>query len=48
VPHRDMSNCSETFRISIFDRAYVHTGKQDREYSRMRHRVFDSRQEAHY
>jgi len=34
--------------ISIFDRAFVHTGKLDREYSRMLHRVFDSRQEADY
>ncbi len=34
--------------ISIFDRAFVHTGKLDREYSRMLHRVFDCRQEADY
>lgn len=34
--------------ISIFDRAFVHTGKLDREYSRLLHRVFDSRQEADY
>lgn len=34
--------------ISIFDKAFVHTGKLGREYSRMLHRVFESRQEADY
>jgi uncharacterized protein (UPF0332 family) len=34
--------------ISIFDRAFVRTGKLSREYSRMLHRIFESRQEADY
>lgn len=34
--------------ISIFDKAFVHTGKLRREYSRMLHRAFESRQEADY
>jgi uncharacterized protein (UPF0332 family) len=34
--------------ISIFDKAFIHTGKLDREYSRMLHRIFESRQEADY
>jgi uncharacterized protein (UPF0332 family) len=34
--------------ISIFDKAFVHTGKLSRVYSKMLHRVFESRQEADY
>jgi uncharacterized protein (UPF0332 family) len=34
--------------ITIFDRAIVHTGRLDREYSRMLHRMFDARQECDY
>jgi uncharacterized protein len=34
--------------ISIFDKAFVHSGRLRREYSRMLHRIFESRQEADY
>lgn len=34
--------------ISIFDKEIVHTGLLGREYSRMLHRTFDSRQESDY
>lgn len=34
--------------ISLFDRLIVHTGKLDRRYSRMLHRLFDARQESDY
>jgi uncharacterized protein (UPF0332 family) len=34
--------------ILIFDKTFVHTGKLRREYSRMLHHIFESRQEADY
>jgi uncharacterized protein (UPF0332 family) len=34
--------------IAAFDRAFVHTGRLDREHSRTLHRLFDARQEADY
>lgn len=34
--------------IAIFDRELVHTGKFDRRFSRMLHRMFDTRQECDY
>ncbi|MFH1026049.1 MAG: HEPN domain-containing protein [Nitrospirota bacterium] len=34
--------------ISLFDRTMVHTGKLDRKYSRILHRLFDARQESDY
>jgi uncharacterized protein (UPF0332 family) len=34
--------------ISIFDKDFVHTGKIDKQYSRMLHKVFDARQEGDY
>lgn len=34
--------------IAIFDKEFVHSGKIDRRYSRMLHRMFDTRQECDY
>lgn len=34
--------------IAIFDKEFVHTGKLDRPFSRMLHRMFDARQECDY
>lgn len=34
--------------ISIFDKDFVHTGKIDRRYSKILHRIFDVRQECDY
>ena len=34
--------------ISIFDREIVHAGRLERDYSRMLHRLFDTRQECDY
>lgn len=34
--------------IAIFDKAIVHTGRLGRDYSRMLHRMFDTRQECDY
>jgi uncharacterized protein (UPF0332 family) len=34
--------------IALFDRHFVHTGRLDRDYSKMLHRAFDCRQEADY
>ncbi len=34
--------------ISMFDRFIVRTGKMDREYSRILHRIFNARQESDY
>jgi uncharacterized protein len=34
--------------IAIFDKTIIHTGRLDRDYSRMLHRMFDSRQECDY
>jgi uncharacterized protein (UPF0332 family) len=34
--------------IAIFDMAFVHTGKLGQDYSRMLHRMFDTRQEFDY
>lgn len=34
--------------IGIFDKEIVHTGRLGREYSRMLHRMFDTRQECDY
>jgi uncharacterized protein (UPF0332 family) len=34
--------------ISIFDKTIIHTGRLDRDYSRMLHRMFDTRQECDY
>lgn len=34
--------------IALFDRHFVHTGRLGRDYSKMLHRAFDSRQEADY
>lgn len=34
--------------IAIFDKEIVHTGKLGRDYSRMLHRMFDTRQECDY
>jgi uncharacterized protein (UPF0332 family) len=34
--------------IAIFDKSIVHTGKLGRDYSRILHRMFDTRQECDY
>lgn len=34
--------------IAIFDKTIIHTGLLDRDYSRMLHRMFDTRQECDY
>lgn len=34
--------------IALFDRHFVHTGRLGRDYSKILHRAFDSRQEADY
>lgn len=34
--------------IAIFDKEFVHSGKFDRRFSRMLHRMFDTRQECDY
>lgn len=34
--------------ISIFDKEFVHTGKIDKYYSRILHKIFDIRQEGDY
>lgn len=34
--------------IAIFDKEFVHSGKIDRRYSKMLHRMFDTRQECDY
>lgn len=34
--------------ISIFDKEFVHTGKFDRYYSKILHKMFDARQESDY
>lgn len=34
--------------ISIFDREFIHTGKLDKSYSKMLHRLFEARQECDY
>jgi uncharacterized protein (UPF0332 family) len=34
--------------IAVFDKEFVHTGKLDRRFSRMLHRMFDARQECDY
>ncbi|MEW6026168.1 MAG: HEPN domain-containing protein [Planctomycetota bacterium] len=34
--------------ISIFDRQFIRTGKIDKAYSRMLHKLFDTRQEGDY
>ena len=34
--------------IAIFDKTIIHTGKLERNYSRMLHRMFDTRQECDY
>ena len=34
--------------ISIFDKEFVHTGKIEKEYSRILHRMFEIRQESDY
>ena len=34
--------------IAIFDKAIIHAGRLDRDYSRMLHRMFDTRQECDY
>lgn len=34
--------------ISIFDKEFVHTGKIDKRYSTILHRLFDTRQEGDY
>lgn len=34
--------------IAVFDKEFVHTGKLDRRFSRMLHRMFDARQESDY
>jgi uncharacterized protein (UPF0332 family) len=34
--------------IAIFDKEFVHTGKIDRRFSSMLHRMFDARQESDY
>lgn len=34
--------------ISIFDKEFIHTGKVDKHYSRILHKIFDIRQECDY
>jgi len=34
--------------IAIFDKEFVHTGKVDRHYSKILHKIFDARQEGDY
>ena len=34
--------------ITVFDKEFVHTGKLDRRFSRMLHRMFNARQECDY
>ena len=34
--------------ISIFDKEFVHSGKIDKKFSKMLHKVFDARQEGDY
>ncbi|MCX5885926.1 MAG: HEPN domain-containing protein [Proteobacteria bacterium] len=34
--------------ISIFDKEFVHTGKVDKNYSKILHKIFDARQEGDY
>ncbi len=34
--------------LSIFDREFVHTGRIDKSYSRMLHKMFNARQESDY
>lgn len=34
--------------ISIFDKKFIHSGKIDRQFSKMLHKVFDLRQEGDY
>ncbi len=34
--------------ISLFDKEFVHTGKIEKSYSKMLHKIFDARQEGDY
>lgn len=34
--------------IAIFDKEYVHTGKVDKKYSKLLHKMFEARQEGDY
>lgn len=45
VPYRTSKHSGV---ISIFDREFVHTGKLDRRYSKILHKLFDIRQECDY
>lgn len=44
----DIRTSKHTGVISLFDKAFVHTGKLPIECSRMLHRLFDARQESDY
>ena len=34
--------------VALFDKEFVHTGRIERQYSKMLHRMFDARQESDY
>jgi len=44
----DLKTSKHAGVISIFDKEFVHTGKVDKNYSKILHKIFDARQEGDY